>query len=256
MFFWLACDGGFRLRPFHRAERAQREGTIQGDDRFVPLSELKEIRRSTTAATDWHGPGPGLPRPRSDRSGCRRQAEDSRLRHLWSARSRARAARCRQCRRARRNRRPARTNMIAIGEGWDGETPLGDDRSECRAALRPLRTLSGRRGQMGDAAAKNVSFTASTCGCRRRAPPPPRGRAAAEERVQRMVGAREALHLRGVAADERQRTATLVTTGLSSRDGRASAGHASDWRDRTREGDNLPRASPSKPISTFSIPHR
>jgi len=49
-------------------------------------------------------------------------------------------------------------NMIALGEGYDGTTPLGDDRSECRARLRlfgPYLVVEDNGGCGGN----NVSFT-------------------------------------------------------------------------------------------------
>jgi hypothetical protein len=51
-----------------------------------------------------------------------------------------------------------RGNMIALGEGYDGTKPFGDDRSECRAKLR----LFGRYlvvEDNGGCGGMNVSFT-------------------------------------------------------------------------------------------------
>ncbi len=143
------------IAPNVRSVKGQFRETIG----FVPLSELKEIRRSTTAATDWHGTW-----TRSTEAEIKIGPDaGGKLKILGSATYGALDPE-----RARRGAvnvgelegtfGPPRTNMIAVGEGWDGETPLGDDRSECRARLRlfaPYLVVEDNGGCGGN----NVSFT-------------------------------------------------------------------------------------------------
>ncbi len=126
---------------------------------FVPLSELKEIRRSTTAASDWQGTwsrsAEAEIRIDPDAGGKLKIQGSATYGALDPARARRGAVNVGELEGIVG---PPRTNMIAIGEGWDGSKPLGDDRSECRARLRlfaPYLVVEDNGGCGGN----NVSFT-------------------------------------------------------------------------------------------------
>ncbi len=126
---------------------------------FLPLSELKEIPRSSNAGSAWLGTW-----RRSAEAEIKIEPEaGGKLKILGSATFGALDP--------ARVRRGAvnlgelegtvaqpRTNVIAIGDGWDGSQPMGDDRSECRARLRlfaPYLVVEDNGGCGGI----NVSFT-------------------------------------------------------------------------------------------------
>ncbi len=126
---------------------------------FVPLSELKEIRRPTTPGSDWHGT-------------WRRSAEaEITIAPETGGKLKVQGSATFGALDPERMRRgavnvgelegtvaPPRTNMIALGDGWDGNAPMGDDRSECRARLRlfaPYLVVEDNGGCGGN----NVSFT-------------------------------------------------------------------------------------------------
>ncbi len=143
------------IAPNVRSVKGQFRETIG----FVPLSELKEIRRSTVSAADWQG------------TWSRSAEAEIRIEPDVGGKLKVQGSATYGALDPERARRGAvnigelegtvgapRTTMIAIGEGWDGSTPLGDDRSECRARLRlfaPYLVVEDNGGCGGN----NVSFT-------------------------------------------------------------------------------------------------
>ncbi|MCA0405254.1 MAG: hypothetical protein LCH39_03780 [Proteobacteria bacterium] len=149
----FAC--GTFISPIARRVKNQFRETIG----FVPLSELKVVNTARPSPPAWSGTW-----YRSAEAEIRIEQEEAgkiRIagRATYGAFDPDRVKRGAVNIGALEGQVPLpNANMIALGEGYDGATPLGDDRSDCRARLRlfgPYLVVEDNGGCGGN----NVSFT-------------------------------------------------------------------------------------------------
>lgn len=135
------------------------KGQLRETTGFVPLAELKEVKNPAPQPTDWSGTW-----SRSAEAEIRVEVEASGKIRIAGQASYGAHDPGRVSRGAVNVgeldgivARPT-SNMIALGEGYDGSRPFGEDRSECRAKLRlfgPYLVVEDNGGCGGN----NVSFT-------------------------------------------------------------------------------------------------
>ena len=151
--------GGFGCASYISPEVKRIKSQFRETNGYLPLSALEEVKSGAPAAADWRGvwyrSAEAQIRIDQDAGGKLKIAGDATFGALDPDRVKRGAVNLGELEGLVS---APRSNMIALGEGYDGSKPFGDDRSECRAKLRlfpPYLVVEDNGGCGG----MNVSFT-------------------------------------------------------------------------------------------------
>ena len=150
---------GFACASYISPNVRRVKGQFRETNGFIPQAELSEVKLPSAAAADWRGTwsrsAEAEIRIEPDAGGKLKITGDATFGATDPDRVKRGAINLGELEGLVA---VPRSNMIALGEGYDGSKPFGDDRSECRAKLRlfsPYLVVEDNGGCGG----MNVSFT-------------------------------------------------------------------------------------------------